>query len=455
MIKKLTICGLRSFGKEQTIKFSIPDKEKNESGLNIVIGPNNSGKTTIIEAIKAFNSGTSPTFSEGKRNKSNGNIIHITLEDENDKNIEITTIGAGGSETIKEPKDTGFFYIVPSRRNIDQEFRKGAADRKQYIEYYQKNENNRSHSLNNFSLRIFEIIKYKDKFDELLKKVMGYSFDWTVEQRDNGQYYIKCINSGLEHSGEGIGDGIWGLFTICASLFDSREKDTIVIDEPELSLHPMFQKRLIKIIKEYAQDRQIILCTHSAHFVDWDEILDRKASLIRVIKEDTESIVYKLSKETIDKLNSCKNDLNNPHLFGMEASEALFADDRMIVCEGQEDIIGYRKIANQINIEIKGEFYGWGSGGASKISIFLSMLFDLGFKHVVAIFDGDKQAEAEKCQKEFPKYTILVLETDDIRDKDSFESNSKIGVVNKGFVLKDEYVEYATTFIKTINESLE
>lgn len=455
MIKELTICGLRSFGKEQKIEFSIPDKEKNESGLNIVVGPNNSGKTTIIEAIRAFNSKESPTFSEGKRNKKCGSKIYIAFKDENDNNIEITTIDAGGSGTIKSPNSAGSFYIVPSRRNIEQEFMKNEADREQYVEIYQKSENNRSHTIKSFNIRIFEIMKHKDDFDKLLKEVIGYDFDWTVEQRDNGHYYIKCINSGLEHSGEGIGDGIWGLFTICASLFDSKEKGTIIIDEPELSLHPMFQRRLIKKIKEYARDRQIILCTHSAHFVDWDEILDRKASLIRVIKEDADSIVYKLLEETIEKLNSCKNDLNNPHLFGMEASEALFADDRMIVCEGQEDIIGYKKIASQLNIEINGEFYGWGSGGASKISIFLRMLYDLGFKHVVAIFDGDKQTEAKECQSEFPEYKILVLKTDDIRDKDSFKRNAKIGIVSKGFVLKDEYIEYATSFIKTINESLE
>ena len=55
MIKELSINGFRGFGEIQTIVFSLPDGEHEGSGLNIITGANNSGKTTIIESIKLEN----------------------------------------------------------------------------------------------------------------------------------------------------------------------------------------------------------------------------------------------------------------------------------------------------------------------------------------------------------------------------------------------------------------
>ena len=50
-IKKLTIKGLRGFWEETNINFAIPDNISPKSGLTVLVGPNNSGKSTVIEAI--------------------------------------------------------------------------------------------------------------------------------------------------------------------------------------------------------------------------------------------------------------------------------------------------------------------------------------------------------------------------------------------------------------------
>ena len=62
MIKELSISGFRGFGIPQTVKFAVPQNSKPGSGLTIITGANNSGKTTIIESIRAFNSSESPSF---------------------------------------------------------------------------------------------------------------------------------------------------------------------------------------------------------------------------------------------------------------------------------------------------------------------------------------------------------------------------------------------------------
>ena len=79
MIKELYISGLRGFGEAQTINFAIPDKVNRGSGLTVITGSNNSGKTTIIEAIRSFNSDEAPSFSEGKRNILTKERVEIKL----------------------------------------------------------------------------------------------------------------------------------------------------------------------------------------------------------------------------------------------------------------------------------------------------------------------------------------------------------------------------------------
>ena len=69
MLKSLTIYGLRGFGPERTIHFALPNDQLG-SGLTFFGGANNSGKTTILEALRSFNSSKDnpPSFSERKRN---------------------------------------------------------------------------------------------------------------------------------------------------------------------------------------------------------------------------------------------------------------------------------------------------------------------------------------------------------------------------------------------------
>lgn len=70
MVKSIFIHGLRGFGEARTIEFAIPNGETG-SGITFIVGGNNSGKTTILEALRSFNCYThnKPSFSERKRNK--------------------------------------------------------------------------------------------------------------------------------------------------------------------------------------------------------------------------------------------------------------------------------------------------------------------------------------------------------------------------------------------------
>lgn len=453
MIKGLSISGFRGFGQTQTVKFSIPDKEHVGSGLTIITGANNAGKTTIIESIRAFIGNDSPSFSEGKRNQMTDGKIALALTDENDKTYTITSVPGGGSSTEKSEPFALKHYVLPSRREIPFDFSKGQWDRDTYISAAQKLESQRGSSLSNFESRIFQIERQKEAFDAVITRVLGSDFQWTVEQRDTGKYYIKYTKNGVSHSSEGVGDGIWSIFTICAALFDALDEGVIVIDEPELSVHPALQKRLMTLFLEYSITRQIIVCTHSPYFVNWEAIVNG-ANLIRVVKEGAVSKCYMISNECRSSFGGILRDLNNPHTLGIEANEAFFLEDSIILVEGQEDVVIFNKMTQKLNMALKGNFFGWGVGGAPKMKAFLILFKDLGYKKIVAVLDGDKADDAEKLRAEFSEYKIITLKEDDIRDKKAREIQAKSGIADEKGNYKEEHKEYIIGLINEINSAL-
>jgi AAA15 family ATPase/GTPase len=76
----IDISGFRGFATSQRLELAIPNG-KVGSGLTIVVGQNNAGKSTITEAFAAVAGQPSIIrhFSEGKRNKAAGDRVSITL----------------------------------------------------------------------------------------------------------------------------------------------------------------------------------------------------------------------------------------------------------------------------------------------------------------------------------------------------------------------------------------
>lgn len=453
MIKQLKISGFRGYGIEQIVNFSLPNGQLG-SGLTFIVGANNSGKTTISEAIKSFNGHNSPSFSEGKRNKNTDGKVNLTLVLDNEQVYSIQTVHSGGSETIKIPPNAiQVAYSLSARRFIEHEFGDGKYTRENFI-YNNILSANRGPSEQSLVYRLQQANKenYKD-FNDLLKSMLGKEIKWTIEKRDNGNYYIKYTFGSSSHGAEGVGDGILSIFSICDALYDSTENSSIYIDEPELSLHPSLQIRLMETFRKLAKNRQIIINTHSPYFVDWESIFNG-ASLIRVFKDsiDNNSKIACLDDETIMQMKGFFEAIDNPHIFGLNANEVFFLDDDIILTEGQDDVRILRKISSQVNAAIDGSFYGWGSGGAENMEKIIKLLKKLEYKKIVAIFDQDKSELASILKTRYPEYKIVVLEADDIRDKKAVKSRpAKVGISYSNGILKEDFKTYIESVISNIN----
>lgn len=467
MIQKISIWGLRGFGTEQTLEFARPDGETEGSGLTFLVGGNNSGKTTVLEALRAFNcQGTPPSFSERKRNKRcREGEVHLKLTDGEGNEYAVDTAARGGSPTELrvngELQEEGAawqlppVFVLPSRRFAEYEFGRTDMTREYYLRHQHSSYFNRSSTLIEFSARLFRMYRHKEEFDGLLKEVLGYDLNWTIEQNENGNYFLKLNVGGCDHSSEGMGDGVWSIFTLCDALYDSSPGETVAIDEPELSLHPAYQKKVMALLKRYARDRQIILSTHSPYFIDLESLCGG-AGLYRTRKERNGDIrVYPLSPGVKKELGGFLRNINQPHTLGAEARELFFLEDRVIVVEGQEDVVMYPLAARQAGVELRGTFFGWGAGGAGNIPKILRLLRDLGYEKVCVIFDGDKGAEAAKTEAEFPQYRVYSISAADIRDKDAVVNRpAKAGMMEQNGRLKPKHAEEMKNLLERINRDL-
>lgn len=455
----IEIEGFRGFGRKIHIDLAKPNG-KVGSGLTIIVGPNNSGKSTIIEGFHALAGTEEPSFNELKRNKNVQYKLSIKIRRMNGEEKELRTIKGGGSETEwikKEEKSKALpIYVLPSRRRFDPFLSGEAKSLKEERENYISNTSmsgNRGEEMDRFAVRIFKWQRDEKRFNSDLKKILGTLPNWSIEQFPSGGFYLKFDYNGFVHTSEGLGDGIINIFFIVDALYDSGEQQTIVIDEPELSLHPSLQKKVFKLLAEYAKDRQIVMATHSPYFVDFDYIKNG-AKIIRTVKEDTNINVYNLEQESINKIESLLKDLNNPHIFGLSAREVFFLEDKIILVEGQEDVVFYNKICKDLNIPLSGNFFGWGVGGASKMRIVAQILKDLGFKKVVGILDSDKKDEKSLLSNEFEDYSFLIIPAKDVRYKDRVKEKLAVEGLWKNGKIQEKYKKGITNIFNQINKYL-
>ena len=425
-IKRLTINGLRGFSDETNIHFAIPDNETPGSGLTILFGPNNSGKSTIIEAIHLLNSNNN-IIPISARNIKNKGKVKIEIEDSNQniRTLESTDNNGAFVQKKYNNKRIDFWLnnmntlILSSKRSFSSTF---SSNNYQSRESYKGNVGDSDYRNvnsinNNFGGRLLTIYKgNKSKFNKCLEKVVSPVPNWTIEAFDSNNLYLEFSFDKIKHSSAGAGDGYINIFNIVDSLYDSTENNVILIDEPEISLHPDLQRKLFNLLVEYSKNKQIIVSTHSPYFVDWS-LFSNKTKIIR-LKKDMDSIkLFELGENTKKDISKILNDYQKPHILSLNANEIFFLNDNVILTEGQDDVLCYKELFKKANYSHTASFFGWGAGGAQKMRYILNILKDLGYNNVFTILDNDQKGEIPNLQKEYPNYYFFSIAANDVRNK--------------------------------------
>ncbi|MFL9828304.1 ATP-dependent nuclease [Rhodoplanes sp. SY1] len=217
-----------------------------------------------------------------------------------------------------------------------------------------------------------------------------------------------------------VGEGIQNLFRMCFSLLSQKCDEVLLVDEPELSLHPQSQRRLYDLLARQAKNRQVIVSTHSVHFVDWRHIKSGTKIYRANLASGQGSVFNSLGRRTIRRITAiAEKDPRNQRAYDALAKEVFFSRG-CVLLEGYEDAhILQKYFIDSGNGYI--EIFGYGSGGATGILAWLTACNELGIP-AVAVFDGDGAGlkALRKAREQFgasEQILLLRIPTPDIRDK--------------------------------------
>lgn len=467
----LNVEGLRGFGDTQCLELALPDG-RTGSGLTIIVGANNSGKSSVVEAFDAVYRATrhsSVSFAADRRHGGSEREVRILFTRIDGRSVGVESLRAGTSEARvlwdNDPTSDDRFplevSVLPSRRQFAAYFGKyGNADRGWASS--NSNEFSRSQNRDTFVARLFALHEDEQRlatFNELLRRVTGRTLTWSIDLGAQQQYFLRFSEpGGGVHTSDGLGDGLISLLFILDALHDSDQSSTIVIDEPELSLHPQYVARLGRLLAEYSANRQIIYATHSPTLVNWSDIANG-ARVARIYKHGGESRIAQPSVLTLQQVaHSHLTNTNNPHVFGPEGNEVFFQEDGLLVLEGQEDVIHLPTVLRSTETHIGGAVFGWGAGGASQVSRLLRLFKELGFARVAVLLDGDEATLRikNKLTTDFPGFQIESHPAADIRTKkaESARPRKEGLLTDDALSVRPEYMSRTRDVVNRINAYL-
>lgn len=240
--------------------FDISFLGSNGEALDLIVlaGINGSGKTTLFEYIvKKGKLG----FSE-KKGSINLDIKNFNIENVNEVNMN--------SNSSHED----FMSLYGEKALI--ELAVAFSDNIKYIKAQeQKTEDIKKEIVRYVDIQIFEKeLSAKEAYEVLTNTIdeifngLDLQVKFSGLDREKNIFFTNELNEKI--SIDELSTGEKELLSKIFYLYISDIKDSIVlIDEPEISLHPSWQNKIIKIYKNFAKqnNNQIIIATHSPQIV--------------------------------------------------------------------------------------------------------------------------------------------------------------------------------------------
>lgn len=170
----------------------------------------------------------------------------------------------------------------------------------------------------------------------ILKK-LGYDWDLECINPMTNQYDISLIKQGVKFNVNAASSGEKELLNYVFTIHILKIKDAlIIVDEPELHLHPRWQIILLELFEDLANKtgNQFLLATHSPAFVSPQSI----QYISRVYSKEQRSFITRLNKGSLPNIKHLFNIINSQN------NEKIFFADKVVLVEGISDRIVFNSL---------------------------------------------------------------------------------------------------------------
>jgi AAA domain, putative AbiEii toxin, Type IV TA system/AAA ATPase domain len=194
-------------------------------------------------------------------------------------------------------------------------------------------------------------------YDNRLAEFLAWAEPWSLDFRvrdvvqrntDDGVLLdVFCSESGSRTEKElfWAGDGVQVWIQLLMHLFRSRERDVIVLDEPDLYLHADLQRRLVRLLESL--DAQTIAASHSA-----EVLVEAPPASVTWISRDRRRAVRAPSERVASDLTAAIGSQFNLRLArALRARAVLFVEgDDMRVLRNVASTLGATKMAGEVGL---------------------------------------------------------------------------------------------------------
>lgn len=174
---------------------------------------------------------------------------------------------------------------------------------------------------------------------ELTNLLIELGYEWSLETVNplRNQYDIRLKKQGSSFLVGAASSGERELLTYLFAIFALNVRDAlIIVDEPELHLHPKWQKTLLQLFVRLAQStgNQFLLATHSPTFVSPESI----QYVSRVFSREQRSHILRLNVAVLPESKHLLNIVNSQN------NERLFFADEVVLVEGLSDRMFFERM---------------------------------------------------------------------------------------------------------------
>jgi CRISPR-associated exonuclease Cas4 len=246
---------------------------------------------------------------------------------------------------------------------------------------------------------------------------------------------VECKGHGLQRSLIFALMRVWALESKKHLTSESgilRERSNIfAFEEPELFLHPQICRATYEALKEISKTDQVLLCTHSSHFVSMEDY--RSLSLIKKLSHLEGTKALRVTTDLFEGDEDRKQRFNMIRYFNPDRNEVFFAR-KVILVEGATEKFVIPLIARRMGI-FNHSVSLVDCGGKFNLTLYMKVLNAFRVPYLVAydedpipeelkpgeskyseakrLFDENALIEAE-CNSEFAKAYKATGEFEDI-----------------------------------------